>query len=80
MSVKFEDDKFLVLPTKYVDQLSTTQKGQLRYIFARVEALRVSAGKTELDPKYYVVNQDEPYALDVLNTILLGEERKERGR
>ena len=76
----FEDDKFIVIPTKYLDRLSMTLRGQLKYITARVRDLRIEDRKHNLDPRYYVVNQDEKYALDVLNTILLGEERKERKR
>jgi hypothetical protein len=73
----FIEDKFLVLPTKYLDQLSTTNKAHLNYILNRIKVMREEQGKTD-SPKYFVCNQDEPYANDVLNTILLGEERKER--
>ena len=75
---EFDDDKFIVIPTKYLDRLSMTLRGQLKYITARVRDLRIEDRKHNLDPRYYVVNQDKDYALDVLNTILLGEERKER--
>ena len=75
---RFEDDKFIVLPTKYVEQMPSTLKTQLAYVCDRVRTLRSDAkGEYTPVPKYYVCNQDEPYAQDVLNTILLGEERKE---
>ena len=76
MSAKFEDDKFVVIPTKYIVDLPTTARIQLRYILHQVGRLREAAGKTDLDPKYYVVNRDEPYADEVLGTILLGEKHK----
>ena len=73
----FEDSKFIVIPTKYLDRLTVTARVQLRTVLNRVQGLRAEDGK-ESENKYYVVNRNEPYADDVLNTILLGEERKER--
>ena len=73
----FEDSKFIVIPTKYLDRLTVTARVQLRTVLNRVQRLRAKDGK-ESENKYYVVNRNEPYADDVLNTILLGEERKER--
>ena len=75
MSVKFEDDKFLVLPTKYIQILSMTMRGQLTYIANRVQTLRQNSSRGD-HPGYYVCSRDEPYAEDVLNEILRGEERK----
>ena len=73
----FEDDKFLVIPVKYLDRMSVTTRGHLYAVMERLRKLREGDGK-DTDNQYYVVNQDEPYANDVLNTILLGEERKEK--
>lgn len=75
----FEEDKFIVIPTKYLGQLTQTAYLQLVRVLDRVSNLRAAAGKREA-AKYYVVNRDEPYAEDVLNIILLGEERKEKQR
>jgi hypothetical protein len=75
---EFEDDKFIVIPTKYLERMSTTARIQLAAVMNAVEKARVKDKVVNLYPEYYVVNRDEPYAEDILSTILLGEERKER--
>lgn len=74
---EFEEDRFVVIPRKYVERLSMTARLYLTQMVRQVRAMREQDGKTG-EPLYYVVNRDEPYAEDVLSTILLGEERKER--
>ena len=74
-SVKFEDDKFIVIPTKYLEEVSQTVRVHLDSVLERVRALRL-LDKKDPYPKYYVCNRDEDYAEDVLNEILRGEERK----
>ena len=75
---EFQDDKFIVIPTKYLSLLASTVRGQLNYVLNRVRALRVSQGKGH-HPGYYVVRRDEPYANEVLKMILKGEEEKSNG-
>jgi hypothetical protein len=75
---EFEDDKFIVIPTKYIERLSMTARIQLVAVMGAVEKVRVKDKVVNLYPEYYVVNRDEPYAEDVLSIILRGEERKER--
>ena len=75
----FEEDRFVVIPRKYVERLSMTARLALTQMVRQVRAMREQdAGEPVPCSKYYVVNRDEPYAEDVLSTILLGEERKER--
>ena len=74
----YEKDKFLVIPTKYLSRMSRTTRGQLKYILTQLEAIRRRDGNENTRPKYYVVNQDEPYSEQVLDIILAGEEKKER--
>jgi hypothetical protein len=75
---EFEKDKFIVIPTKYLERISTTARIQLAAVMNAVEKVRGKDKVVNLYPEYYVVNQDEPYAEDVLSVILRGEERKER--
>ena len=77
----FEEDRFVVIPRKYVERLSMTARLALTQMVRQVRAMREQdAGEPVPYSKYYVVNRDEPYAEDVLNIILLGEERKEKQR
>lgn len=72
------EEKYIVLPLKYTEQLSEAGKDALRGICVTVQALRTKAkGGMPSSEKYYVCNQDEPYADHVLQTILNGETLKE---
>ena len=76
-----DDDKFIVIPKETMERLSMTARGQLGYMMSQINTMREKdAGGPVPSPRYYVVNQDEPYADEVLNTILLGEKRKERSK
>ena len=77
--VEFEDNKYIVIKTQDFKNLSMTNRGALIGVLDKIQRDRLALGK-DPEPKYYVCNQDEPYAIDVLNTILKGEERKERKR
>ena len=73
----YEKDKFLVIPTKYLPRMSRTIRFQLKYILTQLESIRRRDGNENMRPEYYVVNQDEPYADQVLDIILAGEDEKE---
>jgi hypothetical protein len=77
--VDIDEDKYIVIPTKYIEQLSQSVRLNLLYALDRIRLMRERDGKIE-PAKYYVVKQDEPYAESVRSTILINEERKQRGR
>lgn len=65
---KYQEGKFIVINKKNLKKLNEAQHFYLTLLL----------GKLEDGNKYYVVNQDEPYAEEVLNIILKGEEGKEK--
>lgn len=40
MSVEFKNTKYIVIPTKYANDLSMTLRGQLKHILNRVDCMR----------------------------------------
>lgn len=74
---EFEEGKFLVLKWSDIEKLSITNRGMVYAIIEKIGKLRCREGR-DPDPKYYVCNRDEPYSMDVLNMILIGEDKKER--
>ncbi|MFA2628566.1 hypothetical protein ABR778_21450 [Bacillus cereus] len=61
--------KFVVLKVEDVLKATSASEGVvLEGITRKIESLRKKEGRNT-DPKYYVVNQDEPYAEEVLNII-----------
>ena len=61
--------KFVVLKVEDVLKATSASEGVvLEGITRKIESLRKKEGRNS-DPKYYVVNQDEPYAEEVLNVI-----------
>lgn len=74
---EFEDNKFIVVKMDDYMRLSITNRGKLLGVLDMIQKTRLKDGR-DPEPKYYVCNRDEPYSMDVLNTILKGEERKER--
>ena len=73
---------------KHIDELNTLRSGhgrwwgeceevrQLREVIKRFDiAYKKYTGKP-LNQKYYVCNQDEPYAKKVIDIILNGEQQK----
>jgi len=65
--MKYEE-KFIVINTKHLKQ----QRDRFRIAF--INALQ----DLELpDNKYYVCNQDEPYASEIFKIISKGEDKKE---
>ena len=81
------EEKFIVINRKHIEELNDTHvDGFLRdapesvMLFKALEEFRnayeENTGK-KLDQKYYVVNQDEPYADNVIKMILYHENKKE---
>ena len=69
--------KFTVIKNEDIRKyLTKEQIGQLLTISSVIQAGRMKDGKTAGN-LYYVVNQDEPYAEDVLQLILKGEDNKQ---
>lgn len=54
--------------------LSRRRKRQLYHILQDIENGRTSDGKAMM--AYYICNTDEPYASEVLDVILKGEDKK----
>ena len=75
---KLELDKYLVLKWSDLDRLAITNRGMVGAIIEKVSKIREAEGR-DTDPRYYVCNQDEPYAQQVIDTILAGEDAKEAG-
>ena len=71
--IQYEPDKFIVLKTDEV--LELLDPAELEQLHALLTALN---NRREGEPhSYYVVNQGEPYAGQILHEILINEERKE---
>ena len=64
-----EEDKFIVINKKHLDKMPWGLRRRL--ILTLEEVIENLPGH-----KYYVCNQDEPYAQKVINTILAGESEK----
>lgn len=64
-----EEDKYLVIPLKYVDDLTEVEKKQLSGIIDMIKEIRILENK-ETDPRYIVCKESEPYAEDVWKLIL----------
>lgn len=65
MSAKYEE-KYIVIKVKDLKKLTDKQVSTLSYLHDKI-------GNKN---KYYVCNQDEPYADNIINTILEGESKK----
>ena len=78
----FEEDKFIVINRKRLEEMKSIDSDKWRKKYAKnaaqhlEDALRLFnnsykefVGK-KLDQKYYVCNQDEPYAQEVIDCIL----------
>ena len=76
MAVKYDPDKFIMITTKDLLELPKQMQNTLQEICVWVEIARRERGADPY-PKYYVCNQDEPYAQEVLRIILDGEKEKE---
>jgi hypothetical protein len=79
MMAEYSYDKFFVIPFNYAEEMPLTARGHLIAVMEQLAKLRTRDGVSTA-PRYYVVSRDEPYGDEVLNTILLGEERKEKKR
>lgn len=69
-----EENKFIVIPLKDLRYLDQPRQKHLNEVLKLLAEGRKLENKPENN--YYVCNQDEPYAEDVLNLILKGEEMK----
>ena len=81
MAVK--ENKFIVLiiPVKDADEFFHKYQNdydKLHAVQQHLMKFRISKGKKPSN-QYIIVNQDEPYAEDVWEAILQGEEAKKRG-
>ena len=71
-----EENKFIVIPVKDLRYLDNPQHSSLKEIVEKLAEGRKLEGKKSNE--YYVCNQDEPYAKEVLEVILKGEEAKRK--
>ncbi len=71
-NIKFEE-KFLVINFKHLFVLLRTHPELMQQFLSAYKELAKHIPKN----KYYVCNQDEPYAEEVLRVILNGEEKKQ---
>jgi len=72
-----KQDKYVVLKLQDLEELcelDTDVAKELENVCRKYNAYRALNGK--LSAKYIVCNQDEPYADDVWNAILNGEDKK----
>lgn len=81
------EEKFIVINKKRFSELVEHSNSGLAGLIVQMfidhlnsfkAAYQATTGKT-LNQKYYVVNQDEPYAEKVLDLIEQGEAKKKRG-
>jgi hypothetical protein len=64
------ENKFIVINKKFLHQMPQVDR-------IRFQSALISIEKYLPDNKYYVCNQDEPYAQEVINIILKGEDAKD---
>lgn len=65
------EEKFYVVNYKYLDDLTPYYKGVFNLAMHILDSVLPKN-------KYYVCNQDEPYADEVLQVILAGEDKKNK--
>jgi hypothetical protein len=69
--VEFEE-KFFVINRKHIENAPPYQRGLMNLLLNQINRFAPFN-------KYYICNQDEPYAGEVLRVILEGEEAKMNG-
>ncbi len=69
------EEKFIVFNKKDLVGLPKDQLNLLTNIDVQVQLSRSKRGANQF-PKYYVCNQDEPYAQKVIDIIIAGENAK----
>lgn len=67
-----EMERYIVIPTKYLEFFSESEKEGLKLVIDAVTSIRRASNK-EVDPNYIVCKETEPYAQSVWNLILAGE-------
>jgi len=73
--MEYDDNKFLVLESRDLAELDAAERYALSGVLASIMKRRKAAGVSQIN-KYFVVNQDEPYAGQILHDILIAEEKK----
>lgn len=69
--------KFVVLKTDDIkEHLTVYEQRRFQAMCRKIIKVREAIGKG--NNKYYIINQDEPYADLILDIIIEGEETKER--
>lgn len=87
MKAEYKDDMFIVINRKHIDRMNKRfndcgGRGGHPDVLRLTTALSLFAKSyrfefgEELNQKYYVCNQDEPYSDQVLKIILDGESKK----
>lgn len=74
------EEKFIVINTKRFDEMGGLLPvvKELLDKISNLERVYEVMTNRKMDQKYYVVNQDEPYADEVFRLILDGETKKNR--
>jgi len=67
-----EMERYIVIPTKYLEFFSESEKDGLSLVIDAVTSIRKASNK-EIDPNYIVCKETEPYAASVWNLILAEE-------
>ncbi len=67
-----EMERYIVIPTKYLEFFSESEKDGLSLVIDAVTSIRNASNK-EVDPSYIVCKETEPYAEAVWNLILAEE-------
>ena len=76
-------NKFLIINHKRFEELNDATEDynkEVRALQVAIDNFKIAYEKRvgkKLDQKYFVCNQDEPYAQDVIDVILRGECEKE---
>lgn len=70
------ENKFLVLKLSDIDKLDEPRRLEVQVIIQAINKIRLNEERGPI-PKYWVCNQNEPYAQRVIDYILIGEDRKE---
>lgn len=77
------EEKFIVINRKHLKELAAYDVFSSNTVFDLNNAVKrflqcyEGRMKKKIDQKYYVCNQDEPYAQKVIDTIIEGETSKE---
>jgi hypothetical protein len=77
MEEDIKTPKFIVLNEKFLKRLEVSEVYEFRAALQTLKAAVYANLEIDLsEKKYYICNQDEPYAQKVIDTILEGESKK----